>query len=147
MPTAAKLVAAIAFSAIGYALFVSMVTIYGDDTVPGYLLPLCIGAGMAVGWTICGKNAHSLISGIGNGYTAVAGLAFIVVFGLSFTLMLSRSLRGRYDGPMDALVGHFTLMFENTLKFAAPEIGMIMLVGGFVGGALAGLAGARFPRL
>lgn len=147
MPTAAKLVAAIAFAAIGYALFVSMVTVYGEDTVPGFLLPLCIGAGLAVGWTLCGKNAHSLMSGIGNGYTAVVGQAFIIVFGLSFSIMLSRSLRGRYDGPMDAMVGHFTLMFENTLKFATPEIGMIMLVGGFVGGAVSGLTGARFPRL
>ena len=86
------------------------------------------------------------MSGIGNGYTAIAGLAFIVVFGLSFSTMLSRSLRGRYDGPMDALVAHFSLMFDNTMKFASPEVGMIMLVGGFVGGALAGLAGARFPR-
>lgn len=146
MPTAAKLVAAIAFAAIGYALFVSMLAVYGDERVPQFLLPLCLGSGLAMGWVVCGKNAMGLKSGVGNGYTAIVGQGFIIIFVLSFMVMINRSLRGRYDGPMDAVVAHFLLMYENAFKFATPEIGIIMLVGGFVGGALAGITGSRFPR-
>ncbi|MFT5631320.1 MAG: hypothetical protein ACI82I_002546 [Gammaproteobacteria bacterium] len=146
MPTAAKLVAALIFAAVGYALFVSMVTIYGDDRVPGYLLPLCLVAGLIVGWQICGKNAHGLMSGIGNGYTAIVAQSFIILFVLSFITMLEQSMRGRYDGPMDAMIDSFKLLSEYGFRFATPEIGMIMVVGGFVGGAMAGIAGRRFPH-
>ncbi|MCO4848450.1 MAG: TrgA family protein [Yoonia sp.] len=146
MPRAAKLVAALVFAAIGYAIFVSMVTVYSEDTVPGYLLPLCVVAGLIVGWQICGKNALGLKSGIGNGYTAIVTQGFIIIFVMSFITMLGRSVRSRYDGPMNAIIDSFTLLSEYAFKFATPEIGMIMLVGGFVGGALAGIAARWFPH-
>ena len=40
----------------------------------------------------------------------------------------------------------FTLMFENGLRFGPPEMGIILLVGGFVSGAAAGIAGRRVPH-
>jgi hypothetical protein len=55
-------------------------------------------------------------------------------------------MRGRYDGPMDAMIDSFKLLSEYGFRFATPEIGMIMVVGGFVGGAMAGIAGRRFPH-
>ena len=146
MPTAAKLVAALVFAAIGYAIFVSMVSVYGDDRVPEYLLPLCLVAGLIVGWQICGKNAVGLMSGIGNGYSAIAAQGFVILFVLSFITMLQRSLRSRYDGPTDAMIDSFSLLAEYGNKFATPEIGMILAVGGFVGGVLAGIAGRWFPN-
>lgn len=146
MPTAAKLVAALVFAAIGYVIFVSMVTGFGTDTVPGFLLPLCIVSGLIVGWVLCGKNTLGLRSGIGTGYTAIVAQGFIILFVMSFMRMLGRSLRGRYDGPMDAIIDTFTLLYESVFKFATPELGMILLVGGFVGGALTGLAARRFPH-
>jgi len=146
MPTAARLVAALAFGAIGYAIYISMVAVFADDTVPVYLLPLCVLTGVWAGWVVCGKHALGLRSGIGNGYTAIVSQAFIIIFVMSFVTMIERSLRRRYPGPVDALIDHFTLMFENTMTFATPEIGLILVVGGFVGGALAGLAGRKFPH-
>ena len=44
------------------------------------------------------------------------------------------------------MIDSFTLFAEYGFRFAKPEIGMIMAVGGFVGGALAGIAGRRFPH-
>ncbi len=146
MPTAARLVAALAFAAIGYIIFVTMVGVFADETVPGFLLPLCLASGLWAGWVICGKNAEGLKSGIGTGYTAIVAQGFVIIFVMSFMTMLDRSLRRRYDGPMDAVVDHFALMGENFAKFGTSEMGMILLVGGFVGGALAGIAGRRFPH-
>ena len=60
--------------------------------------------------------------------------------------MLQRSLRSRYDGPTDAMIDSFTLLAEYGFRFATPKIGMIIAVGGFVGGALASIAGRRFPH-
>jgi hypothetical protein len=146
MPTASRLVAALDFGALGYVIYITMLEIYADETVPVYLLPLCCVAGLWAGWVICGKHALYITSGIGAGYSAIVCQAFLILFIMSFVIMIERSLRRRYDGPMEAIVDTFTLMFENGLSFGTPEMGIILLVGGFVSGAAAGIAGRRFPH-
>ena len=146
MPTAARLTAAIAFAIIGYIIFATMVPIYGEDTVRRFLLPLCIGSGLWAGWVLCGKNAHSIASGIGTGYTAVIAQVFWILLIMSFVFMIDQAMRRRYDGPMDAVVDVFTIMYENGMRVGSSEMGMIILVGGFVGGMLAGIMGKKFPR-
>ena len=44
------------------------------------------------------------------------------------------------------MIDSFSLLAEYGNKFATPEIGMILAVGGFVGGVLAGIAGRWFPN-
>lgn len=100
MPTAARMTAAIAFAIIGYIIFAAMVPIYLEYTVPRFLLPLCIGSGLWAGWVLCGKNAHSIASGIGTGYTAVIAQVFWILLIMSFVFMIDQAMRRRYDGPM-----------------------------------------------
>ena len=146
MPTAARLTAAIAFAIVGYVIFATMVPIYGEDTVPRFLMALCIGAGLWAGWVLCGKNAHSIASGIGTGYTAVLAQVFWILLIMSFVHMIDQAMRRRYDGPMDAVVDVFTIMYDNGMRFGSSDMITVILVGGFVGGALAGLMGKKFPR-
>ena len=146
MPTASRLVAALAFGAVGYVIYITMLEIYADETVPVYLLPLCCVAGLWAGWVICGKHALVIKSGIGAGNSAIICQAFVILLIMSFVTMIERSLRRRYDGPLEAIMDTFTLMFENGLRFGPPEMGIILLVGGFVSGAAAGIAGRRVPH-
>lgn len=147
MPTAARLTAAIAFAIVGYLLFAAMVPIFGDAVVPHFLLPLCIGAGLWAGWVLCGAHASGIVSGIGTGYTAVIAQVFWILLIMSFVHMIDLAMRRRYDGPMEAVVDVFSIMFENGMRFGTPEIGMIIAVGGCVGGILAGIMGKKYPRL
>ena len=114
MPTAARLVGAIAFAIVGFFIFNAMLPEYGDDTVPRFLLPLCIGAGLWAGWVLCGKHAHSVVSGIGTGLTAGIAQGFWILLIMSFVRMIEQSLRRRYDGPMEAVVDVFTIMFDGS---------------------------------
>uniref|UniRef100_UPI00404857D8 TrgA family protein n=1 Tax=Yoonia sp. TaxID=2212373 RepID=UPI00404857D8 len=146
MPTAARLTAAILFAIVGYFIFTAMVPSFGDDVIPRYLLPLSIGTGLWSGWVLCGPNAHGVRSGVGTGFTAIVGMVFLIMFILSFVQMIQLSLRRRYDGPMEAIVDVFTLMYENVMMFATPEMGVTLLAGGFIAGFLTGVMGKRYPR-
>ena len=146
MPTAARLTAAIAFAILGYLIYITMVPSFGDKVVPSYLLPLCLAAGLWTGWVLCGAKAHGIRSGVGTGLTAVVAMAFSIVFIMSFVQMIYLSMRRRYDGPMDAIMDVFNLMFENLAQFASPTMGLIVFVGGIVAGIAAGMMCKWYPR-
>ena len=144
MLTATRLISAIGFGAVGYVIFMIIVAVLNEDKIPSFLMPVCVGAGLWMGWLICGKNTHGVKSGIGNGYTAVVAQCVLIVFAISFEVVLERSMRLRYDGPGEALVDMFAQMFENIMKFATPEMGIVVACGGFIVGGIAGLVARRF---
>ena len=150
MPTAEKLVGALAFGALGFVLFIAMARIVADTTnggsIPGFVMFVCTGAGLCFGWVICGTNAKSLRSGIGNGYTALVAQSLAVLAIMSMVTMYTRATRGRYDGPMDAVMGAFGIVVENVHLFATIDIAMILVIGGFVCGAVTGLVGQWIAR-
>lgn len=146
MPTAARLTGAIAFAIVGYFIYVTMVPLYGEDVVPRLLLPLCMATGLWAGWVLCGKHADTISKGIGTGMTAVFAQTFWILLILAFALMLDRSLRKRYDGPVEAITDVFSLMYDDVLRFGTSEMGMVLLVGGLAGGIVTGYMGKKYPR-
>lgn len=146
MPTAAKLMAAVAFAIVGYFIYVAMVPSFGDTSIPRFLLPVCIGVGAWAGWVFCGTKAMSVRSGIGTGFSAVVAMGVCILFIMSFEQMIQLSLRRRYDGPMEAIVDVFNLMFQNLTDFATPVMGITLLAGGLLAGLVAGLTGKAYPR-
>jgi len=146
MPTAARLTGAILFALVGYFIFVTMTPVYGEEVVPRYLLPLCLATGLWAGWVLCGSQANSIGKGIGTGLTAIVAQAFWILTILAFVTMIARSLRKRYDGPVEAITDVFALMFEDVQRFATPDIGMVLLVGGLAAGIVTGYIGKKFPR-
>ncbi|MDB9838606.1 TrgA family protein [bacterium] len=146
MPTAARLTAAITFAIVGYFIYMTMVPLFGDDVIPTYLLPLCVISGIVCGWVFCGTNAHGIQSGIGTGLTAVIAQAFWILLIMSFVRMIKLSLRLRYDGPMEAVVDVFTIMYDSILLFATPTMGITVLVGGLIAGIVSGFMGKKYPH-
>ncbi len=146
MPTAAKLTAAIIFAILGYFIFTAMVPLFGDTVIPQFLLPVCVGVGIWAGWVFCGSKAMSIRSGIGTGITAVVAMAFWILFIKSFVQMIQLSLRRRYDGPMEAIVDVFNLMYDNFTIFGTPTMAITLFAGGLIAGTITGVIGKKFPR-
>ncbi len=146
MPTAARLTAALAFAVLGYFTYTLMLPSFGDDVVPSYLLPLCLAAGLWCGWVLCGDKSFSVRSGLGTGLTALIAMIVIILFIMSFVEMIQLSMRRRYDGPMEAIIDIFAIMFENFQMFATPELGLTLFGGGLLAGFVTGVMGKRFPR-
>ena len=66
------------------------------------------------------------------------------LLGFSIYLMVDRSMKMMYDGPMEAVLGTFQLMFEYGKKMLVPEVIGAVLVGGVLGGWCAEWAGKRW---
>lgn len=146
MPTAAKLTALIVFAILGYFIFAVMVPLFDEAVVPRFLLPVCVGVGAWSGWVFCGAKTMDIRSGIGTGMTAMAAMVFGILFIMSFVQMIHLSLRRRYDGPMEAIVDVFNLMYDNLLIFGTQTMGLTLLVGGLIAGLVTGIIGKKYPR-
>lgn len=146
MPTGAKLTGAFCFGVLGYAIYVAMMMAVGNDLPPSNLLIICVAGGVIVGWQLCGRNAVDFWSGLANGLNAVVSLGLLIVVLISVVRMIELSMKGRYDGPADALTHAVAMMTQNVVKFATVEIGLLLLIGGLVGGGLTGLVGRWIAR-
>lgn len=145
MPTFARLTGAIAFAIVGYYIYATMVPLYGDDVIPNFLLPLCIATGLWAGWVLCGGPAQSIASGVGTGFTAIVAQVFWILTIENLVMMIQQSLRGRYDGPMDGMIGVFTLILEDLKEFGTPDMGVVLLTGAILAGALTGYVAKKHP--
>ena len=145
MPTAAKLAAAVAFALVALLTAQLYIPYLPEGMQLGWFRPITAAIGFVVGWRVMGGLA-------GRGYRAAAEsgvrTALTVVFwallGFSIYLMVDRSMKMMYDGPMEAVLGTFQLMFEYGKKMLVPEVIGAVLVGGVLGGWCAEWAGKRW---
>ncbi len=145
MPTAARLIAAICFGALGLAFAYAATTYFAEARQPSYWFPLNGGIGLIVGWVIAGTRAgNGTGAGIGNGITAGVALLFWVFFFVSFADMIQKSMRNAYDGPVEAVVGIFELIGDYAVQFAHMDLGVLMLVGSVVSGLIVEFVAARW---
>jgi hypothetical protein len=145
MPTAAKLAAAVAFAFVALLTAQLYIPQLPKGTQLGYFRPITTAIGFAVGWFVMGPLA-------GRGYRAAAEtgirssatVVFWALFGFSIYIMVDRSMKMMYDGPMEAVLGVFQLMFEYGKKMLVPEVIASVLIGGLLGGYFTEWAGKRW---
>ncbi len=144
MPTAAKLVAAIAFAIVAALAAHLYVLAMPDGRPAGYLREISGLIGAFCGWMIMGPLAggdRGRIEAMGTGVRTSLTIAILVVLVFSIRDMLQRSMKGRYDAPMDAILG----IFEQALELGSPvlqaDIIGVLLLGGLMGGAISHWAG------
>lgn len=145
MPTAAKLAAAVAFALVALITAQLYIPQLPEGTKLGHFREITAAIGFVVGWMVAGPLA-------GRGYRAAAETgvrtAITVVFwallGFSIYLMIDRSMKMMYDGPMEAVLGVFQLMFEYGRKMMVPEVIGAVLLGGVLGGQFTEWAGKRW---
>ncbi len=134
MPTAAKLVAALAFAFLGFVTAEFIKPLMPEGTQFGYFSPYCAAVGGLCGWFVMGSLAseqsrRTWESGIRTTVTMV----FWCVLGLSIYEMTLQSMKLRYDGPIAALQG----MFEIALEYLVIMVNAAVLGTLFVGGLIA----------
>ena len=145
MPTAAKLVAALTFAALGYLAAEVFKASMPERTVWGYFSLISAGTGLLCGWALMGDL-------VGRGYRAAMGYGLrtmiqavgLVVIGFSIYDAVLRSTKLRYDGPMEAVLGMFQFALEYLGKMATPQMIGTLLLGGILGGVAAEWANRRW---
>ncbi|PRX32712.1 hypothetical protein SAMN05216257_10665 [Meinhardsimonia xiamenensis] len=138
MPTAAKLVAALAFAAIGYLAAARAVATLPENAEVGLLREIIAAFGLLLGWKLLGPAAESRLTvSLAAGLTTAVALAVVGVFFVAVYQMLVKSMHNFYKGPMQALESVFDLAWERGQVLTDPVILVILLGGGLVAGALA----------
>lgn len=147
MPTAAKLVAALAFAFV--AALAAHVYWRGlpDGTPAGLMREICGLIGLVCGWWIMGpmaQRARGRIEAMGTGIRTSLTIAPAAVFLLSTVEMLERAMKGRYKTPLDAALGVFERALVLGRPVFQPDVLGVLLLGGLLGGALSYWAGRRW---
>ncbi|RMD91891.1 MAG: hypothetical protein D6811_07970 [Alphaproteobacteria bacterium] len=138
MPTAAKLVAALVFAAIGYLVAQRAVATLPDNAEVGWLREIMAVFGFFLGWKLLGPAAQNRLSvTLAAGLTTSVALAVLGVMFVAIYQMLVKSMHNFYKGPMQAIESVFDLAWERGQVLADPLIIVILLCGGLVAGALA----------
>lgn len=146
MPTAARLVAALAFAAVAFFAAESYVYELPEGTNPGNFSLISAALGAFAGWTQMGRLA-------GGGYASAATMAMrtlaVMLFYIFVTFclyeMITFSMKLRYDGPGEAVIGFFDLVLKyGHLMITSVEVMAILLIGSVLGGWLTEWVDARF---
>ncbi len=145
LPTAARLVAAIALGVLGWVGSDLVRPLLPPQTAFGWFNYVNAGLGVLCGWFVIGSRAgRGFAEALANGLTGVLALIIWGFFVQSFNLMLKKSLEKKYDGPVEAIVG----IFNNALDYAQflidPALIASLLVGGMICGLLAEYAARRW---
>ena len=145
MPTAAKIVSAVAMALVGLWAAVAYIPQLQDTSV-GYFREMMAALGFVVGWRSLGRNS-------GRGYSESLGVglrgSFLVVFwallGFATYTMLVRSTKQVYSGdPGKALLDVPQIMLQYGKLLMAQEVIVALVVGGVVAGLVAEFAARRW---
>jgi hypothetical protein len=145
MPTASKLVAAVVFALLGAVAAQTFIKHLPKGTPLGHFLEITAAIGFIVGWLVMGKlTRKGYREAINSGMVTALILVFWALLVFSLYFMLKKSTRMMYDGPMEAVLGVFQLMFDYGKMLLVPDMLGVILVGGMAAGLVAEWAGKRW---
>lgn len=145
MPSAGRFVGAVFFGFIAWYVSELFKPSMPEGTNFGNFSEYNAVIGIVLGWVMLGLRSHgSRNSSISAGLTTSVAVLFWGVLIHSTLEMLKLSMRKRYDGPVEAVVGVFQLMIEYVVMMATPEIIIVLFVGGLLTGMLSGWAERRW---
>ncbi|WP_299030548.1 TrgA family protein [uncultured Sulfitobacter sp.] len=145
MPTAARLVAAILLSILGYILSDLVRPLMPEGTDFGWFNYVNAFTGLCIGWVVMGSRAgRGFVQGINNGLTGVAVLFIWCLAIHSCYEMFRLAMRNRYDGPMEAITAIFLIASEFGLLIATPAVLGTAVAGALIIGPAADFAAKRW---
>jgi len=137
MLTFPRLIAGLWFAALAFFLGGLAVPLLPEGTQLGlfpYINPV---VGFVMGWRFMGTRAFDRFPNmVGYGLTVAVMTVFWCLFIYGGYEMYWRSIKLRYDGPVEALVGMADHMKDYGVLIATPSIIGAMVVGGIFGGYL-----------
>jgi hypothetical protein len=145
MPTAAKVVAALFFAALGYFSADLAKPLLPEGTRTQWMNEVVALFGLLMGWNVVGRRVGDGVrASLGYGITASLLATVWSVGAFALADMLERSMDRRYRGVMDALQDMVRLFSEFGLLIMVPSIFVAIVVGGAVGGWLSEWANRRW---
>lgn len=147
MPTAAKLVAALCFAAVGWLAANAHVPALGPDASVGPFRELTALLGLIIGWRVMGNLVgQGYGEAMGSGLRTSVTLAFFALLLFCTYLMVMKSITTNAYGasPMAAVLDIFKLMMEQARKMLTVGVLGVLILGGVIGGAAAEWARRRW---
>lgn len=145
MPTAAKVIAALFFAALGYFSADLVKPLLTEGTRTQWMNETVGAFGLLMGWNVVGKRVgDGAWASMGYGITAALLTTVWSVGAFALAEMLGRSLDRRYRGVMDALQDMVRFISEYGLLIMVPAIFIAVVAGGALGGWLSERANRRW---
>ncbi|MCF6316185.1 MAG: TrgA family protein [Marinosulfonomonas sp.] len=145
MPSAGRAVGAVLFAILVWFASELFKPLLPEGTAFGRFSEFNALFGVVLGWLMMGPRAHpNLSASITSGITATVAIVFWILLAHSIIEMLKLSLRKRYDGPVEAVVGVFQLMIKYGTIMATPEILGTLFISGMIIAVVSGRAERRF---
>lgn len=145
MPTAAKLVSALAFALVGWLAANAYAALLPVGMTIGFFREIVAFLGVVIGWRTLGSVVgRGYVDALSLGLRTSALLLFWSLVGFSTYQMIQRSTRMLYNDAGEALLDVPVQMMQfGKLMGSAPFLG-ILIVGGMLGGLAAEFAARRW---
>lgn len=145
LPTASKLFGAVVFMGLAFVLTSQAKEALGTASSLGLFAPINMVIGFVVGWRISGTRAgNGLTSAIGDSLTTVCVIYFWSVLIWSGYEMIKRSVRMRYDNPIEALQDMADMMVNYSGDVITPPFVAAAVFGSVACGVLTELISRRW---
>lgn len=145
MPTAAKLISAIAFALVGWFAAQAYIPGLPEGTQTRNFPELTAALGLVIGWLVMGRAVgKGYWQALGSGLRTSVTIVFWALVGFSIYDMVVESTKMRYDGPMEAVVATFGIMIEYGALLARQNVILVLVIGGILGGLLAEAVNRRW---
>ena len=135
MPTAAKLAAAVLFTALAVLAAAVYRPLLPEGTQTGWLMPCAAAIGLICGWRIMGRlTGKGYLTAMNTGIRVSVTVLFWALLAFSIAVMIRRSTKMLYDDAGEAILAVFALMLDyGKLMMDAQFIAVVLLGGLFCG--------------
>src|SRR5690606_169313 len=94
--------------------------------------------GLVCGWKVMGNGVGaSYADSIGTGLKTSVVMAFFALLVFSGRQMIDESMKKRYEGPTEAMLGWGSKMMDNGLEMVTVGVLGVLIVAGVFGGPIA----------
>lgn len=146
MPTAAKLFAAVVFMALAWILTLQVRAAMPESGGMALFAPVNALVGLVIGWRLSGTRAgRGITSAVGDGLTTICVMYFWALLIWSGYEMVKRSVRLRYEGPIEAIQDMADLAVEYSADVITPGFVAVAVIGSVICGILTELISRRWP--
>ena len=145
MPTAAKLIAAVAFALVGWFAAMAYIPRLPEGTNTGYFAQITSGLGFVIGWFTLGPNAgKGYVEGMSLGLRTSMLVVIWALVGFSTYAMIMRSTKMIYKNAGEAVLDVPIQMMNYCKVMGSVPLIMVLVIGGIVGGLATEFAGRRW---
>jgi hypothetical protein len=145
MPTAAKLFAALAFAALAFFAAEILKPHMPEGTQFGNFSFYCALIGLVSGWRVMGPAAgRGWWEAVNAGVRTAAVTVAIALLIFSIYGMLVLAFRRTYHGPMEAVVGIFSVGVDYAMELLVWDVLAVLIVGGALAGMMSEWAARRW---